>query len=332
MREDESNRGSSASHDHGLPAERFVSTLVTGGAGFIGSAIARHLVERGGQVVVLDNLLTGLVENLPDGVTFVNGDLRDRAAVERACEGVDVVFHQGALRSVPRSVDQPELSLQCNVLGTMNTLLAAERAGVRRVVYASSSSVYGDSGDPVNREDMPSSPMSPYAVSKLAGEQYCRVWSRLGRLSTVSLRYFNVFGPGQRPESKYSTVFPAFISALAVGRPPELHWDGEQSRDFTYIDDVVRANILAAEADDRVEGEVINIGGGEPKTMNEVLRSVSDAMGRWIEPTRMPRRDGDVRRTNADISKARTLLDWKPEIAWKEAVEATVAWFHGSSR
>lgn len=308
-----------------------MSVLVTGGAGFIGSAIARRLVELGDQVVVLDNLLTGLRENVPEGATFVQGDLRDRAVVERACEGIDIVFHQGALRSVPRSVDEPELSLQCNVLGTMNVLLAAEGAAVRRVVYASSSSVYGDSGL-VNREDMPSNPMSPYAVSKLAGEHYCRVWSRLGRLSTVSLRYFNVFGPGQRPESKYSTVFPAFISALVAGNPPELHWDGEQSRDFTYIDDVVRANLLAAEADDRVDGEVINIGGGEPKTVNEVLRSVSDAMGKWIEPARMPRRPGDVRHTSADISKAGTLLNWKPEMGWKEAVDVTVRWFQGRSR
>jgi nucleoside-diphosphate-sugar epimerase len=174
---------------------------------------------------------------------------------------------------------------------------------------------------------MPPDPVSPYAASKLAGEYYCRVWARLRGLSTISLRYFNVFGPGQRPESKYAAVFPAFISALADGRTPEVHWDGEQSRDFTYIDDVVLANILAAEARDDASGMVINIGGGRPRTVNQVLAEVSQSIGKWIEPIKTEKRVGDVRHTRADISRAQELLGWTPRIEWERAVEETVQWF-----
>jgi nucleoside-diphosphate-sugar epimerase len=301
--------------------------LVTGGAGFIGSAIGRELVRLGHEVRVLDNFLSGFRESLPDGADLIEGDLRNLEDVRKAVDGTEVVFHQGAVRSVPRSVDEPVLVEETNVLGTLHVVRAAAEAGVGRVVYASSSSVYGDVGEGVNREDRPPDPLSPYAASKLAGELYCRVWSRLKGLSTVSLRYFNVFGPGQSLESKYAAVFPAFCSALAAGRPPEVHWDGEQSRDFTYIDDVVRANLRAAEADDRVDGAVINIAGGRPKTVNEVLRSVSETLGRWVEPTRTPRRAGDVRRTHADIARARELLGWTPQADWDEAVRNTVRWF-----
>jgi nucleoside-diphosphate-sugar epimerase len=301
--------------------------LVTGGAGFIGSAIGRELVRRGHEVRVLDNFLSGFRESLPGGADLIEGDLRNLEDVRKAVDGTEVVFHQGAVRSVPRSVDEPVLVEETNVLGTLHVVLAAAEAGVGRVVYASSSSVYGDVGEGVNREDLPPDPLSPYAASKLAGELYCRVWTRLKDLSTVSLRYFNVFGPGQSLESKYAAVFPAFCSALAAGRPPEVHWDGEQSRDFTYIDDVVRANLQAAEADGRVDGAVINIAGGRPKTVNEVLRSVSEAMDRWLEPTRTPRRAGDVRRTHADIARARELLGWTPRADWDEAVRNTVRWF-----
>lgn len=303
--------------------------LVTGGAGFIGSALARALMERGTAVRVLDNLLTGLQENIPAGAELIRGDLRDIDAVRRACRAVEVVFHQAAIRSVPRSVDDPLLTEGCNVLGTLNLLVAAEECRVRRVVYASSSSVYGDADGAVNREDMPPNPLSPYAVSKLAAEQYCQLWTRLKGLSTVSLRYFNVFGPGQHPESKYAAVFPAFISALAEGRSPEVHWDGEQSRDFCFIDDVVRANLLAADADGRINGKVINVGEGRPKTVNEVLCSVSEAIGRWIDPVSAPKRPGDVRRTHADIGRAQELIGWEPQADWNEAVHATVRWFVG---
>lgn len=304
-----------------------MKALVTGGAGFIGSAISRALLQEGWTVRILDNFLTGFEENVPDGTELLRGDLRDQDAVLHACRDVEVVFHQGALRSVARSVDNPRLTQECNVVGTLNVLLGAEAAGVGRVVYASSSSVYGDVDGRVNREDMPPDPLSPYAASKLAGEYYCRVWTRLKGISTVCLRYFNVFGPGQHPESKYAAVFPAFISALGADRPPEVHWDGEQSRDFTYIEDVVRANILAAEVRGKVSGSVINIGGGEPKSVNEVLVSVSKAMGRWIEPLHTPKRMGDVRHTRADISRAAELLAWTPKTPWEQAVESTVRWF-----
>jgi nucleoside-diphosphate-sugar epimerase len=272
--------------------------------------------------------MTGFEENVPVGAELVRGDLRDLEVVGRAAQDVEVIFHQGALRSVARSVDAPQLTQECNVLGTLNVLLAAEQAGVRRVVYASSSSVYGDVDGRANREDMSPDPMSPYAASKLAGEYYCRVWTRLKGLSTVSLRYFNVFGPGQHPESKYAAVFPAFIAALVSDRAPEVHWDGEQSRDFTYIDDVVRANFLAAEADDRVSGARVNIGGGRPKSVNEVLAAVSQALdGKWIDPVHTPKRVGDVRHTKSDISQARNLLKWSPEVSWESAVRQTVDWF-----
>lgn len=304
--------------------------LVTGGAGFIGSAIARELIKDNWDVRVFDNLLTGFEENVPDESDFVQGDLRDLASIREACRDVDVVFHQAALRSVPKSVDDPTLANACNVTGTLHLLVAAEEAGVRRVVYASSSSVYGDSKEPINREDMVTNPMSPYAASKLAGEHYCRIWARIKGLSTVSLRYFNVFGPGQHPESKYAAVFPAFVSALVEGKAPELHWDGEQSRDFSYIDDVVGANLLAARAGEKVDGAVINIGGGSPRTVNDVLHSVSVALDRWIEPTSTPRRAGDVRRTHADITRAGVLLGWKPEADWQEAVRETARWFQES--
>jgi UDP-glucose 4-epimerase len=304
-----------------------MKALVTGGAGFIGSAVASALVRRGDDVRVLDSFLTGFRANIPEGAELVEGDLRDEDALRRATAGVEVVFHQAAIRSVPKSIDDPFASNGCNVTGTLHLLDAARQAGVRRVVYASSSSVYGDPPDRLRREDQRPDPVSPYGVSKLAAEMYCRVWTAVHGLSTVSLRYFNVFGPRQHPESLYSAVFPAFVSALVEGRPPEVHWDGEQSRDFTFIDDVVAANLLAAEAGPAADGAVINIGAGRPKTVNDVLRSVSDATGRWIEPVRSPKRPGDVRDTIADVARARELLGWEAKADWDSAVGETVAWF-----
>ena len=308
------------------------TALVTGGGGFIGSSIARRLLADGWDVRVLDNFLTGFKENVPEGAELVVGDLRNLDDVRRATSGAEVVFHEGAVRSVPRSVDDPVLVEETNAKGTLHVLMAANEAGVRRVVYASSSSAYGDVREGLNREDMAPNPISPYAGTKLAGEYYCRIWTALKGLSTVSLRYFNVFGPGQPAESKYAAVFPAFISALVEGRAPELHWDGEQTRDFSYIDDVVRANLLAAEADDRVDGAVVNIAGGDPKTVNEVLKAVSDAVGTWVEPDRQPQRAGDVRKTHADITRARELLGFEPQARWEESVAATVRWFTEGAR
>ncbi|HWD08477.1 MAG TPA: NAD-dependent epimerase/dehydratase family protein [Actinomycetota bacterium] len=306
--------------------------LVTGGAGFIGSTIARALIAQGTPVRVFDNLITGFREVVPPEAEFQLGDLRNAEEVAKACEGADVVFHQAALRSVAKSVDEPLATEESNVSGTINLLAAAQAAGVRRVVYASSSSAYGETTEGINREDAAPNPLSPYAVSKLAAEYYCRLWTRLHGLSTVSLRYFNVFGPGQHPESKYAALFPGLISALAAGRAPEVHWDGEQSRDFTFVDDVARANLLAASAGPQVDGQVFNIGAGRAKTVNETLTAVSQAMGVWIEPVRTPKRQGDVRSTLADISLARELLGWEPLAEWTGAVAATVKWFTEGTR
>ncbi len=300
--------------------------LVTGGAGFVGSAIAAACVGRGDDVAVIDNMLNGDPSRVPEGAKLVEADLRDLDAVRAVSTGAELVFHEAALRSVPRSVDDPVLATECNVIGTMNVLIAAQEAGVRRVVYASSSSAYGGVTDGLQHEDATPRPLSPYAASKLAAEHYCQVWTRVHGLSTVSLRYFNIFGPGQDPESKYSAVVPAFVAALLQGRPPVVHWDGEQSRDFTYIDDVVEANLKAAEADQRADGSVINIGGGRPRSINEMLQAISDEIGVWIEPERVPMRAGDIRSSSADISRARDLLGWEPTTSWSDAVKATVAY------
>lgn len=302
-------------------------SLVTGGAGFIGSSIATALVERGDEVLVFDNFLTGRRDAVPDGVELIEGDLRDQQSIADACNAVEVVFHQAAVRSVPRSIDNPFLTNECNVTATLNVLEGAARAGCRRLVYASSSSVYGAAEAPINREEATPDPRSPYAVSKLAGEHYCKVWNTLGRISTVSLRYFNVFGPGQHPDSQYSAVFPAFISALRTGVAPEVHWDGEQSRDFTFIDDVVAANLAASDADEDADGGVINVASGNPKTVRQVLERVAECMGTWVEPTFLPKRSGDIRHTKADIGLAGELLGWKPSVSWDDATQATVEWF-----
>ena len=304
-----------------------MKVLVTGGAGFIGSSIAAALVREGHSVRILDNFSTGFRENVPEGVDVVEGDLTQPDDVRAAVKGSELVFHQAAIRSVPRSVDDPLSSHEANATGTLNVLVAATDGNVRRVVYASSSSVYGDPEATLRREDQPVDPISPYGASKLAGELYCRVWTRVHGLPTVSLRYFNVFGPRQHPESKYAAVFPAFIAALIDGRAPEVHWDGEQTRDFTFIDDVVSANLRAAEAGPEADGNVFNIGAGRPKSVNEVLRSVADALGTWVDPEMQPRRAGDVRDTLADITRAREVLGWEPRAAWDDAVAATVDWF-----
>ena len=300
--------------------------LVTGGAGFIGSHIAERLVREGHEVRVLDGLATGKRENIAGiagRVTFIEGDLRDAAAVKEAVRGAEVVFHEAALGSVPRSLDDPATTNAVNVTGTLNVLIAAKDAKVRRVVYASSSSVYGPSKEFPQREDHPTRPVSPYAVSKLAGENYAVAFAKSLGLETVALRYFNVFGPRQDPASIYAAVIPRFITALREGRPLTIHGDGEQSRDFTYVENVVSANLLAARAEG-VSGEVFNIACGGSLSVNTLARKLCAILGKEFKADYGPARPGDVRRSCADISKARRLLGYEPRVGFEEGLKRTV--------
>ncbi|HEY7414990.1 MAG TPA: SDR family oxidoreductase [Ktedonobacteraceae bacterium] len=303
--------------------------LVTGGAGFIGSHIAEALLRRGESVRILDNLATGRQDNinallgLSDQLEVIQGDLRDAETVRTAIEGTEVVFHQGALASVPRSIADPVRSLETNINGTQNVLLAARDLGVRRVVYASSSSVYGNTPTLPKHEDMPTSPMSPYAVQKLTAELLCGVFTRIYGLETVSLRYFNVFGPRQDPASEYAAVVPRFLTALLEKRRPIVFGDGEQTRDFTYIENVVQANLLAATAPDAV-GAAMNIGCGERISLNHVLALAGDLLEIKIEPDYREARSGDVRDSLADISKAQRLLGYMPKVHFKEGLARTL--------
>jgi UDP-glucose 4-epimerase len=303
--------------------------LVTGGAGFIGSNIVRSLVARGEKVRVLDNFSTGSHENLADvadRIELIEGDLRDPIALERALQGVQYVSHQAALRSVPRSVDDPLSTDEVNTHGTLRLLVAARDAGtVKRVVYASSSSVYGDSPLLPKEEEQAPAPISPYAVSKLAAEHYCRAFFALYGLETVSLRYFNVFGPWQSPASKYAAVVPLFMRAALRGEPLVVHGDGEQSRDFTYIDNVVQANLLAFEAPG-VGGEVFNIACNERHSVIEIARLVERLAGRPVRIEHTPPRPGDVRHTQASIAKASRLLGYRPLVGFEEGMKRTFAW------
>ncbi len=304
--------------------------LVTGGAGFIGSHIAETLLKQGESVRVFDNLATGRSSNLEplQGLAghfeFVQGDLRDSNAVRAAVEGVEVVFHQGALASVPRSIAEPVISLETNIIGTQNVLLAARDAGVRRVVYASSSSVYGDTPVLPKHEEMPTAPMSPYAVQKLTGELLCGVFTRIYGLETVALRYFNVFGPRQDPTSEYAAVIPRFLTALLEKRRPIVFGDGEQTRDFTYIENVVQANLLAATSPVAV-GAAMNIGCGERISLNAVLQTAGELLGTHVHAEYRDPRPGDVRDSLADISRARRLLDYRPKVTFREGLARTLS-------
>ncbi|HIE53210.1 MAG TPA: SDR family oxidoreductase, partial [Armatimonadetes bacterium] len=303
--------------------------LVTGGAGFIGSHLVEELVRRGEQVRVVDNLSTGRAENLApwrEDIEFLEGDLSDPAVAQRAVEGVDYVLHQAALPSVPRSVEDPRASHEANVTGTLNLLLAARDAGVKRVVYAGSSSAYGDTPTLPKHEAMPPAPLSPYAASKLAGEYYCRVFHKVYGLETVVLRYFNIFGPRQDPTSQYAAVIPKFITALLRGDLPTIYGDGEQSRDFTYVRNVVEANLLACTAPAAV-GEVINVATGTRFTINELFARLRELCGCEVEPLYAPPRPGDVRHSQADIGKAERLLGYRPVVSFREGLKLTVDWF-----
>lgn len=299
--------------------------LVTGGAGFIGSNMLRALLERGDEVRVLDNFSTGLrdnLEGLEEDLELVEGELRSYERVHNATRGVELVFHLGALPSVPRSVQDPLTTGAVNVEGTLNVLLAARDEGVRRVVFASSSSVYGNSGPLPRREDAAPDPDAPYGVAKLAAERYCVSFSRVYDIEAVALRYFNVFGPRQNPASQYAAVVPKFIAAVAAGDPVPIEGDGMQSRDFTFVSNVVDANLLAADADG-VSGRVLNIAAGGSHTVDELADTVGRLLDRPLEKQYLPPRPGDVRESWADISAARELLGYEPRIGFEEGLRLT---------
>jgi len=304
--------------------------LVTGGAGFIGSHLVDRLLRDGHAVAVLDNLSTGRRENLADAgdrIEFVEGDIRDLETLRSAVAGVDTVFHQAALPSVPRSIKSPADSHAVNATGTLNVLIASRDAGVRRVVYASSSSVYGNSPELPKRETMPTAPLSPYAVSKLTAEQYCRVFHHVYGLETVALRYFNVFGPRQDPNSAYSAVIPKFIRILVEGRAPHIDGDGEQTRSFAFVENVVDANVRAAAAEG-APGEAFNIAGAERISINELDRTLRDLVPNApSEPaSHGDPRPGDVRHSYADLAKARDLLGYDVQTPLGEGLRRTVEW------
>jgi nucleoside-diphosphate-sugar epimerase len=309
--------------------------LVTGGSGFIGSHLVEGLLQRGADVRVLDNLTTGHRANLARVLTgregqgkftFIEGDITDRATVREAVKGVDYVLHQAALPSVQRSVEDPVISNLVNVEGTLNVLMAARDLGVKRVVYASSSSVYGDSPQLPKVEHMATNPFSPYAVSKLAAEAYCRAFTRVYSLETVSLRYFNVFGPRQDPNSLYAAVLPRFIEALLAKRAPVIYGDGTQSRDFTYIENVVQANLLALDAAG-IGGEAFNIACGESVNLKVVLQFLAEFSGQLVKPEYQAPRAGDVKHSLADISKAARMLGYRPVIPFREGLKQTFEFY-----
>jgi UDP-glucose 4-epimerase len=312
-----------------------MSVLVTGGGGFIGSHLVEALLRREASVRVLDNLSTGHRTNLESALeplegrgtlTFIEGDITDRKTVEAAVRGVEFVLHQAALPSVQRSVEAPVTSNLVNVVGTLNVLVAAQEAGVKRMVYASSSSVYGDSPQLPKTEHMPTNPLSPYAVSKLAAEAYCRVFTRVYGIETVALRYFNVFGPRQDPTSLYAAVLPRFIEAFLCKAPPVIYGDGTQSRDFTYIDNIVQANLLALEAAG-VGGEAFNIACGESVTLQAILQYLAEFSNQAVEPEYHAPRAGDIKHSLADISKAERMLGYRPVIPFREGLKRTFEFF-----
>jgi UDP-glucose 4-epimerase len=303
-----------------------VRVLVTGGGGFIGSNLARALLARGDEVRVLDNFSTGNRDNLAGlerDVELVEGDLRSYERVHAAVRGAEVVFHQGALPSVPRSVQDPLTTTAVNVEGTLNVLLAARDEAVRRVVNASSSSVYGNAGELPRAESQLPDPISPYAVAKLAAERFCTSFSRVYAMEVVSLRYFNVFGPRQDPLSQYAAVVPRFIRAVSEGRPVTVYGDGEQSRDFTYVDNVVAANLLAADAA-RVQGEIVNVATGGSVTVNELADTIGRLLSTPVEKAYEPEREADVRASWADLHEASRLLGYEPHVDLEEGLRRTI--------
>jgi nucleoside-diphosphate-sugar epimerase len=304
--------------------------LVTGGAGFIGSNIVEALVKKGERVRALDNLSTGKKNNLRpflETIEWIEGDIRDHKTCQKAMNGIEVVLHQAALPSVPRSIADPVQTNEVNITGTLNLLCAARDAGVKRFVYAASSSAYGDSATLPKIETMVAKPLSPYAVSKLTGEYYCQIFSTLYKLSTVSLRYFNIYGPRQDPNSEYAAVVPRMISALIQNQHGTIYGDGSQSRDFTYIEDCVQAVLSAAVAPAKISGEVINVSYGANVTINELYQKIANLLRKTIGPVYDKHRAGDVRHSLADISKARQLMGYSPEYNIDRGLEKTIDWW-----
>ncbi len=304
--------------------------LVTGGAGFIGSNIVKKLVEVGEDVRVLDNLSTGRrsnIEPLLGKIEFMEADFTDLETAKKAVQGVDYVLHQGAIPSVPRSVDDPIRTNQANVLGTLNMLIAARDEGVKRFVYAASSSAYGDSPVMPKEESMKTMPKSPYAIQKLTGEQYCQSFYSLYGLETVVLRYFNVFGPNQDPDSQYSAVIPLFIKKLLKGESPVIFGDGEVSRDFTYVENNISANLLACKADKRSAGQVINIACGKEISLNQLVEKLNKILGTNIQPIYSEMRKGDVMHSLGSVTKAKELLGYEPVVDFDAGLEKTVEFY-----
>jgi UDP-glucose 4-epimerase len=308
-----------------------VKVLVTGGAGFIGSNLVRHLVTRGDDVRVLDNFATGSRGNLERlDIEIVEGELRSYERVHNAVRGTEIVFHLGALGSVPRSVQDPLTSNAVNVEGTLNTLLAARDEGVRRVVFSSSSSVYGTTPELPANESLATQPLSPYGVAKLAAERYCASFSRVYEsLETVVLRYFNVFGPWQSPRSQYAAVVPLFITAIAAGEPVSIFGDGKQSRDFTYVTNVIDATLLAAEADG-ANGGIFNVAASSPSSVNDVADAIGRILGKPVERRFAPPRPGDIRDSWADVTAARSTLGYEPTVDLEEGLRRTIEHLAGA--
>ncbi len=310
-----------------------MQALVAGGAGFIGSHLVRALLKAGNTVRVLDNFSTGSMDNLEEvkhRIDLIDGDIRKPKTVKQAMEEVHLVFHQAALASVQRSMKNPMATAEVNVVGTLNVLEAARAVRVRRLVFASSSSVYGEYPDPVRREGMPLKPMSPYALSKLVGEQYCALYSRAFGLETVALRYFNVFGPRQDPGNPYAAVIPKVTNALLSGGRAVIYGDGEQSRDFSFIDNVVQANLLAAKVEG-ISGRVFNIGCGESLSINALYETLTDLLEVDSIPTYQPAQAGDVRFSQADISLAAEHLGYAPSVDVREGLRRTLAWYRAQA-
>lgn len=323
-----------------------MNVLVTGGGGFIGSHLVEGLIRRGHRVRVLDNFSTGKMSNLaalrdanggpiftPEGrshraeiAELLIGDAADPAVCRTACEGVDVVLHQAAVPSVPKSIADPLTSHRANIEATFQLLLAAREARVRRFIYAASSSAYGESEKLPKEESMPSSPLSPYAVQKLAGENYCRVFYGCYGLQTLSMRYFNVFGPRQDPRSQYAAAIPSFVTAVLRGESPTIYGDGEQTRDFTYIENVVSANLMAIDAKE-TRGESINIACGEHVTVNDIIARINQALGKNVTPTYVPPRPGDIKHSWADISLAGRVIGYRPVVPFAEGLSHTIEWY-----